>query len=131
MTRSDTWSRRRTTGGHGPGCDDDGSAAPASYSGGQVGECFTVVKRTPRTPPAITPRVSRHKILAGGSVRDFARLHRVTKLAGGTLRYRVYSTLRGCRADTLAWPARPSHGRGAGIVRVQGTVGPGSLSVRL
>ena len=110
--------------------NDGRSPYADSYSGSQVGECFTVVQRPPRTPPAVTTRLSRHEIAVGGSVRDFATLHRVTKLAGGTVGYRVYSTLRGCRADTLAWPGRPLHGTSAGIVRVRGAVVPGSRSVR-
>ncbi len=99
------------------------------YSGSQGGECFTVLKRTPHRRPVITTRLSRHRVLVGGSVRDFAGLHRVTELAAGTVRYRVYSTLRGCRADTFGWPGKLRHGLAAGIVRVHGAVVPGSLRV--
>ena len=88
-----------------------------------------MLKRTPHRRPVITTRLSRHRVLVGGSVRDFAGLHRVTKLAAGAVRYRVYSTLRGCRADTFGWPGKLRHGLAAGIVQVRGAVVPGSLRV--
>ncbi len=86
-----------------------------AYSGTRTGECFTVGRR-----PFVTTRLWRRKISAGGSVLDYARLHRVTRHVHGTVQYRYYSTLRGCEADTYAWPARPRHGHGAGTVTVHG-----------
>ena len=99
------------------------------YSGSQVGECFTVRKPPPPPHGFITTRLSRHLVLVGGSVRDFARLHRVTKPVGGVVQYRVYPTLRGCRADTLGWPGKLRHGLAAGTAAVHGVVVPGSRLV--
>lgn len=107
---------------------NDGHSPYADYySGSPTGECFTVRKHK---PAFITTRLSRHLISAGDFVRDFAALHGATRGVRGTVRYRFYSTLRGCRADVLAWPSRPRHGRGAGIVPVHGALVPGSRLVR-
>jgi len=89
-----------------------------AYSGTATGECFTVRKH--HAHALITTHLSRNRIHVGGLVRDLARLHGVSKPVRGVVVYRVYRTLRGCRADTAAWPAKPRHGFRAGVAVVRG-----------
>jgi len=108
---------------------NDGHSPYADYySGSATGECFSVRKHEAHV--RISTRLSRNKIAAGGSVRDFARLHGASRPVHGVVQYRVYRTLRGCRADTSAWPARPRHGIHAGTVLAHGTVVPPSRWIR-
>jgi len=100
--------------------NDGRSPYANAYSGSRVHECFIVLK--PKKRVIIITHLSRHWIVAGGSARDFALLKFVTRRVHGVVRYRYYSTLHGCLADTSRWPARPRHGLAAGTVPVHGAI---------
>jgi hypothetical protein len=63
----------------------------------------------------------------GGSVSDAATLNGATSSAGGTLQYRVYSSLSACETAVSAFPGSPpSGGTLVSTVTVAGGAAPGS-----
>ena len=83
-----------------------------------------------RTPTSITTWLSSHVVWTGSRVLDCATLHGVTRRVSGTVQFRCYSTLTGCRADRSAWPARPRRGVFVDRLAVHGTLTADTCNVR-